>query len=160
MVDTHFPADGLIRQASLAYSEGSQSPSENAMQTPSPTLLTVDFPFHGPWGQDLAEQLAPFAVQIAAAPGLQWKLWTENPDACRAGGPIMASRPERACQLSISSSRNTFRTMSGLGQFRLSALNRSRPEGHGCLIRYHPHIARRRQTWMPGASNITLPVHE
>ena len=50
------------------------------------TLLQFDFPAEGPWGAAMAEAYAGLAQQIAAAPGLLWKVWTENPATGEAGG--------------------------------------------------------------------------
>lgn len=50
------------------------------------TLLQFDFPFDGPWGDDSAAAMGELAASIADEPGLVWKIWTENPDARRAGG--------------------------------------------------------------------------
>lgn len=50
------------------------------------TLLQFDFPAQGPWGEAMAEAYAGLAQQIADAPGLLWKVWTENPDTGEAGG--------------------------------------------------------------------------
>ncbi len=49
-------------------------------------LLQMDFPTPGPWGTERTTELAERANSIAAAPGLYWKLWTENRDAGLAGG--------------------------------------------------------------------------
>jgi len=51
-----------------------------------PVLLQVDFPYSGPWGEDMAQAMAGLAQSIAQEPGLQWKIWTENRDANEAGG--------------------------------------------------------------------------
>jgi hypothetical protein len=50
------------------------------------TLLQFDFPSQGPWGPAMAEAYGPLAEQIAAAPGLLWKVWTENAETGEAGG--------------------------------------------------------------------------
>jgi len=50
------------------------------------TLLYVEFAFPGPWGPDLAEACRDLAADIAAEPGLRWKLWGEDPAAGRANG--------------------------------------------------------------------------
>lgn len=50
------------------------------------TLLQIDFPFAGPWGEDAAQAMRGLAGDIAAEPGLHWKVWTENPAEGRAGG--------------------------------------------------------------------------
>ena len=50
------------------------------------TLLQVDFPFDGPFGQDMAAAMKELAESIAREPGFIWKLWTENADTKEAGG--------------------------------------------------------------------------
>lgn len=50
------------------------------------TLLQIDFPFTGPWGDEFAAVCDGLARDIAAEPGLRWKLWTENRTTGRAGG--------------------------------------------------------------------------
>lgn len=50
------------------------------------TLVQFDFPAQGPWGAEMAAAYADLATNIAAAPGLRWKLWTENAEAQMAGG--------------------------------------------------------------------------
>lgn len=62
----------------------------------SAKLLQIDFPFAGPWGDALAAELDGLAHDIAAEPGLRWKLWTENRDGGRAGG-IYLFDDEAAC---------------------------------------------------------------
>ncbi len=49
-------------------------------------LLQVDFPFAGPWGEEMAEGMKALASSIAQEPGLLWKIWTENREAGEAGG--------------------------------------------------------------------------
>lgn len=49
-------------------------------------LLQIDFPFAGPFGDEMAKQLRELAQSIAAEPGLMWKIWTENAAAGSAGG--------------------------------------------------------------------------
>lgn len=50
------------------------------------TLLQVDFPFQGPWGADAVGALADLANVINQAPGLRWKIWTENEATGTSGG--------------------------------------------------------------------------
>jgi hypothetical protein len=50
------------------------------------TLLQIDFPFEGPFGAAMGEQLAELAASIANEPGLIWKIWTENAQDALAGG--------------------------------------------------------------------------
>lgn len=49
-------------------------------------LLQVDFPFTGPWGDEMTAALRGLAESIASEPGLIWKIWTENPQTNEAGG--------------------------------------------------------------------------
>ncbi|MDK3074660.1 monooxygenase [Sedimentitalea sp. JM2-8] len=51
-----------------------------------PHILQVDFPYSGPWGQEMAEAMDDLARSIAGEPGLIWKIWTENQAAGEAGG--------------------------------------------------------------------------
>lgn len=50
------------------------------------TLVQFDFPAQGPWGEEMSAAYAELAEDIAAAPGLRWKIWTENADLQMAGG--------------------------------------------------------------------------
>lgn len=49
-------------------------------------LLQVDFPYTGPWGQEMATLMDGLAHSIAGEPGLIWKIWTENQKTNEAGG--------------------------------------------------------------------------
>ena len=51
-----------------------------------PYLLQVDFPYQGPWGDEMAAAMTGLAQSIAQEPGLIWKIWTENQAEGRAGG--------------------------------------------------------------------------
>lgn len=51
-----------------------------------PYLLQVDFPYQGPWGDEMTSALRGLAESIANEPGLIWKFWTENKEAGTAGG--------------------------------------------------------------------------
>lgn len=52
----------------------------------TPFVLQVDFPFSGPFGQKMSEQMTGLAQDIAGESGLIWKIWTENEAERRAGG--------------------------------------------------------------------------
>lgn len=52
----------------------------------NPQLLSIDFPYSGPWGGEMGAAFEGLARDIAAEPGLLWKVWTENRDQGRAGG--------------------------------------------------------------------------
>ncbi|MCB1405687.1 MAG: monooxygenase [Rhodobacteraceae bacterium] len=52
----------------------------------SHTLLQIDFPFAGPWGEAMTGAFSDLARDIASEPGLVWKIWTENAETGRSGG--------------------------------------------------------------------------
>ncbi len=54
-------------------------------------ILQVDFPYHGPWGEEMAQAMQQLAESIAQEPGFIWKFWTENKEAQEAGGIYMFS---------------------------------------------------------------------
>lgn len=71
-------------------------------------LLQIDFPFTGPWGGEMAAVLRDLAESIAGSPGLRWKIWTENPQAGRAGGIyLFAGRAEAEAYLDMHHARLT-----------------------------------------------------
>jgi hypothetical protein len=51
-----------------------------------PTLLQIDFPLDGPWGAEMTDAFDGLAHVIAEAPGLRWKVWTENRERGDGGG--------------------------------------------------------------------------
>lgn len=51
-----------------------------------PVLLQVDFPFSGPFGEEMAAALGDLARSINEEPGFRWKIWTENASEGTAGG--------------------------------------------------------------------------
>lgn len=61
-----------------------------------PYLLQVDFPYHGPWGEEMTSSMRELAQSIAREPGLIWKLWTENEAADVAGGIYLFSELQAA----------------------------------------------------------------
>ncbi len=56
-----------------------------------PYLLQVDFPYPGPWGEQMTAAMRELAQSIAGEPGLIWKLWTENATVGEAGGVYLFS---------------------------------------------------------------------
>ena len=62
------------------------------------TLLQIDFPFDGPFGDEMAAQLDGLARDIAAETGLLWKIWTENEAEKRAGGIYLFADPDNAAR--------------------------------------------------------------
>ena len=42
------------------------------------TLLQIDFPSHGPWGEALTKKAGDLAHHLNKTPGMLWKIWTEN----------------------------------------------------------------------------------
>lgn len=51
-----------------------------------PKLLQVDFPFTGPFGEEMTKALQGLAESITQEPGFIWKIWTENENLKEAGG--------------------------------------------------------------------------
>ena len=79
-------------------------------------LLQIDFPFAGPWSAEMEQMLRPLAHDIAAEPGLLWKLWTENASEGRAGG-IYAFAEESARERYLA--KHTARLQGfGIGEIR------------------------------------------
>jgi len=50
------------------------------------TILQVDFPYEGPFGEEMASAMAELAESIAREPGFRWKIWRESRATCEAGG--------------------------------------------------------------------------
>ena len=50
------------------------------------TLLQIDFPSHGPWGEDLTKMASDLAHHLNKTPGMIWKIWTENSRTGDCGG--------------------------------------------------------------------------
>jgi len=53
------------------------------------TLVIFEFPFSGPWGDEMAGAMQGLATEIADEPGLIWKVWTEAPERSVAGGAYL-----------------------------------------------------------------------
>jgi len=52
------------------------------------TLLQIDFPSHGPWGDDLTKKASDLAHHLNETPGMVWKIWTENSRTGDCGGVL------------------------------------------------------------------------
>ncbi|WP_436937751.1 monooxygenase [Staphylococcus xylosus] len=50
------------------------------------TILQVDFPLAGPFGNEMAQQFEDLATSINHELGFLWKIWTENESEQEAGG--------------------------------------------------------------------------
>lgn len=59
-------------------------------------LLQVDFPYNGPWNEEMVTAMRELADSIAKEPGLVWKIWTENKDSNHAGGVYLFTDKESA----------------------------------------------------------------
>lgn len=59
-------------------------------------LLQIDFDYAGPYGDELVRMSSGLAADIAAEPGLIWKIWTENPESGSAGGWYVFQTREQA----------------------------------------------------------------
>lgn len=60
------------------------------------TLVVFEFPFEGPWGDDMATAFKPLAQDIAAEKGLIWKVWTEARERQTAGGAYLFDSADAA----------------------------------------------------------------
>ena len=70
------------------------------------TLLQIDFPAGGPWGNAMAEAYKPLAENIAQAPGLLWKIWTEDEATQTTGGIyLFTERAAAEAYLTLHSAR-------------------------------------------------------
>lgn len=49
-------------------------------------LLQVDFPFEGPFGEEMSTVFQEIAEIINKEKGFYWKIWTENKETKEAGG--------------------------------------------------------------------------
>ena len=49
-------------------------------------ILQVDFPFQGPFGDEMTTAMKGLAESIATESGLVWKIWTEDAEGKRSGG--------------------------------------------------------------------------
>ena len=61
-----------------------------------PKLLQIDFPFNGPFGDQMAEALKDLAISIAGERGFIWKIWTENESTKEGGGIYLFENEETA----------------------------------------------------------------
>lgn len=69
-------------------------------------LLQIDFPFTGPWGEDMTAAMRELATSIAEERGLLWKIWTENREAGEAGGIyLFTDRPSAEAYLAMHRAR-------------------------------------------------------
>lgn len=59
-------------------------------------LLQLHFAFHGPFGQEMADQLRGLAESINQEPGFLWKVWTESEQNQEAGGIYLFENEETA----------------------------------------------------------------
>ena len=49
-------------------------------------LLQIDFPYDGPFGEQMSQSFVELAESIAQEPGFIWKIWTENASEKLGGG--------------------------------------------------------------------------
>ncbi|WP_368415195.1 YdhR family protein [Falsiroseomonas sp.] len=78
------------------------------------TVLIFDFP-NSAFGPDRTEALRPLATDIADQPGLLWKIWTEAPEAGRAGGVyLFATRAAAEAYHAMHAARLAARGVTGI----------------------------------------------
>jgi hypothetical protein len=59
-------------------------------------LLSIDFPYPGPFENQMADQLSDLAHSISEELGFIWKIWTENKNTKEAGGVYLFKDEETA----------------------------------------------------------------
>ena len=59
-------------------------------------LVQMDFPFDGPFGEEMTKAMSDLAESIAKESGLLWKIWTVNDKTREAGGIYLFSDEESA----------------------------------------------------------------
>ncbi len=94
------------------------------------TLLQIDFPFTGPFGEAMAQAMQPLAETIIEEPGLLWKIWTENVETQEAGGIYLFSdAPAAQAYLEMHSARLS---ASGVTGIRAKLFDVNRPLSEIC----------------------------
>lgn len=69
-------------------------------------ILQVDFPYSGPWGEEMTEAMEGLAHSIAGEPGLIWKIWTASEATGEAGGIyLFQDRPSAESYLAMHTAR-------------------------------------------------------
>lgn len=87
------------------------------------TVLQIDFPFNGPFGDDMHQAMHSLAESIIKEPGLLWKIWTENAVTQEAGGVYLFSDASSAQNyLDMHSARLTASGVTGI-RAKLFAVN-------------------------------------
>ena len=59
-------------------------------------LLQVDFPYQGPFGDEMTQTMDTLSSSINQEPGFIWKIWTENKETQKAGGIYLFTSKEEA----------------------------------------------------------------
>lgn len=60
-------------------------------------VLQCDFPYAGPWGEEMNRVMESLAKSINDEPGFIWKIWTVNEAKKEAGGIYVFNSEENAC---------------------------------------------------------------
>lgn len=79
-------------------------------------ILQIDFPFAGPFGEEMSQAMQPLAEDIANEADLLWKIWTENPDNQEAGGIYLFANQAAAERYLVKHSERL--TMAGVKHIR------------------------------------------
>ncbi len=79
------------------------------------TVLQIDFPFDGPFAEEMHQAMQPLAESISQEPELIWKIWTENATTQEAGGVYLFSNAVAAQNyLDMHSARLTASGVTGI----------------------------------------------
>ena len=60
------------------------------------TLVQVNFPHQGPWGDEMVTAFTELAESINSEPGFLWKVWIENQPEQASGGVYLFATREHA----------------------------------------------------------------
>lgn len=95
-----------------------------------PTVLQIDFPFDGPFGEEMHHAMQALAESIIEEPGLIWKIWTENPHTKEAGGIYLFS--DQACAQAYLDLHSARLTASGVQGIRAKLFEANQPLSQIC----------------------------
>jgi hypothetical protein len=81
-----------------------------------PTVVVFDFPWEGPFGEEMTATFGDLAGAIASEPGLLWKIWLESVDRAEAAGVYLFA-DERSARAYIEKQRRRLERV-GIAAYR------------------------------------------
>ena len=91
-------------------------------------ILQVDFPFDGPFGEEMTQAMRPLAEDIASEENLLWKIWTEDTESQQAGGIYLFS--ERSAAEAYLAKHSQRLQAAGVRDIRSRIFNVNQPLSH------------------------------